>query len=526
MPSDRKDSGATWQGPQSYKTTEVPSDSTWEPPEEDEEDQQLADQDEPFTDPARINSLHPGTNDFVDEEEETEEQVPARSMLQEQLGYYLSLIVTPLLLAGLTCLFVLPLVATNRAKLPPQGLIPVVFVILVIALAQGVAIYYAGTNNGLWALYTVGGFFLFLLVGCFAIFGAVPTIALLAILVGITILLSRFCLHPVSEGSLDIIQSFGKYSRTLYPGFNILLPWEKVTHHMNTNETVWKTPMQRVQMSRDEDVMLRGSITYQLQPEDAHLAVIHVNKWEESLRNLFVATIQNIAATFTPDDFISWPQGFRTRQSPDERVTALTEGEARWKQVNNLVFQRMRDRVALWGVQVSEVYLYDITLAPHDAAMLDAPTVPTPSSRQPEPSQAPASQAPKIQNSQPAREPEQPKIAQAQQAPQAAQSASATQPPRIKEDILKKAYAEVQNGKIKDPDTIRGLAEKFEAIAKDPVASQSVSFDAARAALNLYSEARRREEEDSANDGTLFNDDTRPDWTIRRPTDENLMAGG
>ena len=309
MPLDRKDSGATWQGPQSYKITEVPPDEPWEPSDEEPTPPDSTEQ-ELYTEPTDTSGLHLNAN--YDDEDETQPS-SARAELFNQFGYYASFILTPLLFALLTSLLVLPIVATGHAKLPPQTLIPLAVIIVVIALAQGVAIYYAGTNNGLWAIYTVVGFFLFILIGCFALFGPVTGIITLILLIGLAIFLARQYIRSVPEGFVDIVRSFGRYSRTLYPGFNVLLPWEKVSDHLRTIETVWQTPIQRVQMTRDEDVLLRGTITYHLQPEDAHLAVTNVQNWETSLHNLFITALQTVAATFTPEDFIAWPQGMHTR---------------------------------------------------------------------------------------------------------------------------------------------------------------------------------------------------------------------
>jgi hypothetical protein len=94
----------------------------------------------------------------------------------------------------------------------------------------------------------------------------------------------------------------------------------------------------------------------------------------------------------------------------------------------------------------------------------------------------------------------------------------------IKEEVLIKAYKEVQNGNVTDPETIRRLALKFDAIARDPHASQTVSFDAARAALNLYRQATRYEE--ISGEQGFHDEATKPDWSMRRASDENLMAGG
>ncbi len=519
MPLDRKDSGSTWQGPPAYKISEAPPEAPWEP-SDDEIDIPFAQQEQELpTVPAAADTsaLHLEANDPTEGESES---TSARAELMSQLGYYSSFILAPLLFAGLTSLIVLPIVATGRAKLPPQTLIPLALIIIAIALAQGVAIYYAGTTNGLWAIYTALGFFLFMLVGCFALFGPVAGIIVLLIFVGLSIFFAQRYIHPVAEEYVDIVRSFGKYKRTLYPGFNILLPWEQISHHLSTAETTWKTPIQRVQMTRDEDVVLRGSMNYQLLPEDAY-HVTSVKNWEESLQDIFVASLQTVAKTFTPEDFIAWPQGMHMRPTHGS-IIPLSEGEARWEQVNGQVLQRVRDRAALWGVLINEVRLYDISLAPHGRSSQDETTAPVaPRNAEatvPQPAAPQAQQVP------------QPSVPQPQQPRQPAspqQSVASTQLPQgLKEETLRKAYAAVKNGNIKEAEAIRTLAAQFEAVANNPELNKSFTFDAGRAALNLYAEADRRQEEEEANAGTLFTDETKVDWPRRRPTDENIMSGG
>ncbi len=519
MPLDRKDSGSTWQAPPTYKPTEVQPDAPWEP-DDDEMDipsiQQDQEQEIP-TVPTDASTLHLAASNSLEDESEA---TSPRAQLMNQIGYYSSFVLAPLLLAGLTSLIVLPVVATGHAQLSPQTLFPLAIIILAIALAEGVAAYYAGTTTGLWIIYTIAGFFLFMLVGCFALFGAVSGIVVLLIFVGLSIFLARRYIHPVAEEYVDIVRSFGKYKRTLYPGFNILLPWEQISHHLSTAETTWKTPVQRVQMTRDEDVVLRGSMSYQLLPEDAYL-VTSVKNWEESLQDIFVASLQTIAKTFTPEDFIAWPQGMHMRPTHSS-VIPLSEGEARWEQVNGLILQRVRDRAALWGVLINEVRLYDISLAPHGRLLQDETTEPI-AQRNVEaafPQQAPL---------QPQQVP-QPIVAQAQPVKQPAppqQAIANAQVPRgLKEETLRKAYTEVKNGNIKEAETIRNLAAQFEAVATNPELNNAFTFDAGRAAANLYAEADRRQEEEEANAGTLFTDETKVDWPKRRATDENMMSGG
>jgi hypothetical protein len=62
------------------------------------------------------------------------------------------------------------------------------------------------------------------------------------------------------------------------------------------------------------------------------------------------------------------------------------------------------------------------------------------------------------------------------------------------EETMRKAYEQVQKGKMTDPQAIRQIAMTFEAVARDPEASQKVTFDVERAATNLYQQAEHYEE--------------------------------
>ncbi len=458
----------------------------------------------------------------------------------KQPDRYIPIILAPLLFAVLTILLVFALINTHKTSISPAGFLPIILIAIAVAVAQGVAAYMVGSDNGIWALTTIGGFCLFLLIGIFAIFGVGPTVIMFFVFVVLFIVLIRFYLHPVAEGYVDIVYSMGKYSRTLYPGPNILLPWEKVARTLNVGEKQWVCPLQTVQLSRDEDVVLRATISYQLMPADAYLAITQVNQWEDVLKELVVATLQNIATTFMPDDFIAWPQGLHSR--PLTYDTA-SEKDPRWERINKYLQDTIGDRVALWGVVVNWIYIRDISLAPHGAtivetdAVFDIPTTiienpAPPAAATPPPPRQPVMQAP-TPNA-PAPQPQiQKNPAHGGNAVQAEETTQAVPVPPVLENVrpsqqlpneksLVGLYTSVQEGKITDPATIRKIASQFEMIARHPDARNTVSFDADRAAQILYGWAQKNDPLFAAEN----NDETKPDWPARRPNDENLMAGG
>lgn len=448
-------------------------------------------------------------------------------MLVDQISFYSWVILVPFLFAVLTGLIILPLVVSNRAYAPPQAFIPLIIALLVIAVAQSISISYVGTDNGLWAACTLTGFCLFLLIGSYTLFGALVSTMLFILFVALYIGLYRICVHPVAQGTMEIVLSFGQYRRTLTPGFNILFPWEQAMQPVSLKEIPWQTPVQRVQLTQTEDIVLRGHIRYQLQPHRTQHAILDVRDWEASLRDIFVAKLQDVAASLTPDSITRLRAQRNYTPYPDDSMPYFS-GDSRWQPINEKLLQEMQSRVSQWGVLIIEVQVFDVALTAHDAynALLGNEDTDPASYMQQEVQTAPTvPPAPAVVQ---ATTPEQPRQLAVQAAsldhsPPAAQQAQPIQANVFKEEALTSAYRAVQSGAVKDPETIRNLARRFETVAKDPNLYQNVSFDAMRAAVNLLKEADRREVEIAARAGTLPNDQTKPDFP--KPEDESSLFG-
>jgi hypothetical protein len=461
-------------------------------------------------------AVDPGTDPLLhyeDDIEESPELLPTRMEVLGGTMRRLSPVLAPLLFGGVTFLFILPFVLNNRAYLSTTGSLPtglillaIGLVLLVFALGQGIMLYYAGTNDVLWSLGMICGFSLFLLTGCFAIFGPLPSIILLAVLLLLGFLFVRLYIRPTPEGQVDIVEAFGKHSRTLFPGLNFVAPWEKIVYKLDTREKVWSCSMQKVPVSRSEEVQLAATITYQLMPEDAHLAALYVSNWEKSLQELFVATIQSVVGELSPEDFIAWTQTPRSRQA-----AGSPNNPGRWDRINTILVQRMQDQVAHWGVQIDEVHIRDVALVPHIPLMAEANPPASPQPVHAGVARSPAQIAPAQPNQPPAHP--QVQSRKPELSPSPAPPPAGTPTPAIsKVDMLKDAYEAVRTERITDPITIREIAAHFESIANDPEESQNVDFDAARAARTLLERAALIEEQIRAD--AEYNDDTQPDWSM------------
>jgi regulator of protease activity HflC (stomatin/prohibitin superfamily) len=429
-------------------------------------------------------------------------------------------VLVPLPFAILIFLFTLPFALRGQAFLPP---LPLAVLLIALVVMQGTLLYYAGSNDTYWTLFVIIGYALFLVVGTLAIFGFGASLILLIILLIIGTLLARRSILQVPEGFVDIVMMYGKYARTLYPGPNLKMPLEKVSSRLSTKEISWTCPEQVVKISRDEDVKLVATLSYQLLPEDAHLAALQVDNWETSVQKLFVSTLQSVINELTPSDFMNWPQGTHARTSVDiNSIDAATI--TRWDRVNDTLAKRIQDQVEKWGVQVNYVRIQDITLIPHLAPSMNpfagmagrqAPVeVGTtrggyPIVAQPQQAQIVA----KPVESQPVPMSVQPPSSYAH-APVSAASI----------EMLKESYEAVRTGRLRDPHTIRDIAARFEALANDP----NIDVDALKAAQILYHRAwiYEQKNKEKSRIGVTADPMVQPDVKERGQTSDNIYSGG
>ncbi len=449
---------------------------------------------------------------------EEESAGDTRSLSTGKLGQFIrrfSPVLVPLPFAILIFLFTLPFALRGLAFLP---LLPLGVLLIALVVMQGTLLYYAGTNDTYWTLFVIIGYALFLVVGTLAIFGLGASLVLLFIFLIAGTFLARRSIRQVPEGSVDIVLMYGKYARTLYPGPNLKMPWEKVSSRVTTKEISWTCPQQVVKISRDQEVKLVATISYQLLPEDAHIAALNVDNWEASLQKQFVSTTQSVINELTPADFVNWPQGTYARTSLDiNSIDAATI--TRWDRINNTLASRVQDKVAVWGVQVNYVRIQDITLIPlapsiNPVASMTARPAPVdmgttrggyPPAGQPQQAQVVL----KAVENQPGAMPAQPRPA-----PAPASTAYI--------ETLTESYDAVRAGRLRDPHLIRDLAARFEALANDP----SVKFDPIRAAQNLYNRAWTYENEEKTRTSVASDVVAQPDKKELGQANENIFSGG
>jgi regulator of protease activity HflC (stomatin/prohibitin superfamily) len=146
-------------------------------------------------------------------------------------------------------------------------------------------------------------------VGVFLIF------ALALILMGV---------KTVPQGYRYIIERFGKYSRTLEPGFNLIFPvFEQVSSKVDVREQVLDMPKQEVITLDNAMVMVDGVAYFQI--INASRAIYEVSDVRDAVQNLVITNVRGTVGSMKLDDLLS-----KREEISDDLLHGVDEATDRW----------------------------------------------------------------------------------------------------------------------------------------------------------------------------------------------------
>jgi len=154
-------------------------------------------------------------------------------------------------------------------------------------------------------------------------------------------------INIVPQGEEWLVERLGKFSRTLRPGLNIIVPYiEAVRQKITTRDIILDIPQQEV-ITRDNAVILTNAVAF-VRVTTPENALYGVEDFRLAIQQLIMTTLRSILGEMSLDEALSNREQIKTRLK-DQIV----------------------DDVADWGVTVKSVEIQDINPSPSMQASME-----------------------------------------------------------------------------------------------------------------------------------------------------------
>jgi len=144
-------------------------------------------------------------------------------------------------------------------------------------------------------------------------------------------------INIVPQGEEWVVERLGKFSRTLNPGLNLIVPYiEAVRQKISTRDIILDIPQQEV-ITRDNAVILTNAVTF-IRVTNPRDALYGIENFRLAIQQLVMTTLRSILGEMTLDQALSNREMIKTKLK-----------------------DAIVDDVADWGVTVKSVEIQDIS---------------------------------------------------------------------------------------------------------------------------------------------------------------------
>lgn len=154
-------------------------------------------------------------------------------------------------------------------------------------------------------------------------------------------------INIVPQGEEWIVERLGKFSRTLSPGLNIIVPYiEAIRQRITTRDIILDIPQQEV-ITRDNAVILTNAVTF-IRVTNPRDALYGIEDFRLAIQQLVMTTLRSILGEMSLDEALSNRETIKAKLK------------------DSIV-----DDVADWGVTVKSVEIQDINPSPSMQASME-----------------------------------------------------------------------------------------------------------------------------------------------------------